>query len=501
MSITGAKHFKVKVDTASRALVSIDDFAYPENKIMFLFGESGIGKTMISKAIYGLLDPGELTINVNGRPYLDHINQPWVKSLKANSFFVFQEPSSHLNPLMTLNEQMNEGTLSSADQAPILKSLWQGEPQSKIDEILALFPKPFRPSGGEKQRILLAMAFKKIQQLMDSKSDCQPNLFAFDEPTGSLDNAYRNLFIRMLLKYYKQKSFTILFITHDYSVISQLHEHHQDLWEHFNFKELYRKQDAQVALRDFSPDIYLSWLKGMNVKAEVPKTATTPIVKVEENFSIFNRSFRVLPSGSGECGLCIRRGETAYLKAPSGTGKTTLAKIIMGLYRPQVFKMDLGGIEVNEKTSTQIWSSRIWGKKAGMVFQHADESLNLEATVQETFSGLPIKPALSPKNIQEHLALLFKQGADTAFLNKKVAHLSGGQKQRLNLLRTLVLGTEFIILDEPLNGLDFDSIQRVLDILARMGRAGCAFLMISHNEEIFGKFIAPDKVYHLEETQ
>jgi thiamine transport system ATP-binding protein len=78
-----------------------------------------------------------------------------------------------------------------------------------------------------------------------------------------------------------------------------------------------------------------------------------------------------------------------------------------------------------------------------------------------------------------------------------VSALSGGQKQRLNLMRGLVLGTDVVILDEPLNGLDFRSMQRVLDLVKEQMKRGTAFLLISHNEEIFEAIVPPDQVYYL----
>ncbi len=134
------------------------------------------------------------------------------------------------------------------------------------------------------------------------------------------------------------------------------------------------------------------------------------------------------------------------------------------------------------------------------MFQHADEALNLEASVKETFKGLPLKTKLDTDQIKSHLNELFADELTLEFLNKKVAFLSGGQKQRLNLLRTLILGLDLIILDEPLNGLDFISIKKVLAILEKKRSEGCAFLMISHNEEIFENFVDKSRIYYLAEA-
>jgi ABC-type Mn2+/Zn2+ transport system ATPase subunit len=65
----------------------------------------------------------------------------------------------------------------------------------------------------------------------------------------------------------------------------------------------------------------------------------------------------------------------------------------------------------------------------------------------------------------------------------------------------LSLGTDFIILDEPLNGLDFVSVKKVLSLLEEKRRQGSALLMISHNEEIFDHFVDSRHVYYLAEVQ
>jgi len=132
-----------------------------------------------------------------------------------------------------------------------------------------------------------------------------------------------------------------------------------------------------------------------------------------------------------------------------------------------------------------------------MVFQHADESLNLASTVRETFKGLPLKRRLTRDKLINYLAELFDRPISDSFLNKKVSFLSGGQKQRLNLLRSLILGTNLIILDEPLNGLDFTSVKKVLSLLDVKRADGSALLMISHNEEIFEHFVDEDHIYYL----
>ncbi len=493
--------FSVEIATETRPVVSVSDFVIEPDTITFLFGESGIGKSMISKAIYGLIDPARLRVSVNGRNYSEYLRRSWTRNLQENSFFVFQEPSSHLNPLVRLHEQLNEGSLSKAtNEEDVLRRLWQSVPAETLERILRIYPKPYRPSGGEKQRLLLAMAFKKIGLFQSSNPEDRTNFFVFDEPTGSLDNVYRNLFLELLFDTFRKSPFTAMLITHDYSIISEIFQKHNDILSRVRFKELVRAGESRVSVRDFSPDHYLNWLRKASGSRVPASSAGEVVLDVSPRFSIFGRKLGIYAdhAKTRPARLTVRSGEMVYVKAPSGVGKTTLAKLIMGLYQAEEFEMKLLGKTMTHQTPPRMWPQKVWGKNAGMVFQHADEALDLEATVKETFDGLPLEKGRN-RSLKTDIAELFEGEIDSSFLNKKVKLLSGGQKQRLNLLRTLVLKTGVVILDEPLNALDFGSIQRVLAILERHRNRGAALLMISHNEEIFDALVDPALVYHLAE--
>lgn len=493
----------IHISINGRPIVTICDFSFPADKITFLFGESGIGKSMLSKAVYGLLDADELQITIHGKNYKEYLGNPFVKKIKEQGFFVFQEPSSHLNPLLTLQEQLREGSLSAElDEQAILRHLWNSTPDESIRALLEVYPKPYRPSGGEKQRILLAMAFKKINAYIAQKESTVSPIFIFDEPTGSLDNHFRNRFLDLLFQKYRQRPFTVLLITHDYSIISEIDEHHPAMLENIVFKELSRRDISQVELHDFSADSYRHWLR--ELKEFTPygqkgeEKRAQPVLQVQSGLQVFRRQLHFYRDAGAtqETNLEIYPGQMIYLKAGSGIGKTTLAKIIMGLLPAQKLNMQIGGLQLTERSPSKLWRKKIWGRKAGMVFQHADEALNLEATVKESLEGLKSKK-LRGQFLKDKLTELFDESVDTAFLKQKVALLSGGQKQRLNLLRTLVLDVDLVILDEPLNGLDFVSIRKVLAWLDEKRRQLKAFLMISHNEEIFEHIIDPRHTYYL----
>jgi peptide/nickel transport system ATP-binding protein len=494
--------FNIRIAAGGRALVDISRFRIQENAVTFLFGESGIGKSLISRALFGLLAPEEYAITVNGEPYERYLCGPWPAAFQQSGFFVFQEPSTHLNPLLTIGNQLHEGSLANApDESSVLGQLWSGTDDKAIRGLLEVFPKPYRPSGGEKQRILLVMAFKKLDMMLAGKRPERPPLFVFDEPTGSLDNRFRDLFLSMLFARFRRQPFTVLLISHDYSMISHVRKTYADVSGGISYRELV-SHGGVLALQDFLPETYLDWLEKQRPAPPVrgPASNAQPIVTVESRVEVFGRSLVVTRDKEGrqEVPLEIRRGSMVYLKAPSGTGKTTIVKLMMGLASGNRFRMTLGGTPVNESAPRKLWQDRIWGKRMTMVFQHADEALNPHSTVEETFSGLPSREKQTREDVVRTLRELFDPEDVTAdFLKKEVRLLSGGQKQRLNLLRGLFLDTDVLIVDEPLNGLDFESTTKVIAMLQMKQQAGKGILLISHNEEIFDRQVPEENVYYL----
>jgi peptide/nickel transport system ATP-binding protein len=420
--------------------------------------------------------------------------------MKETGFFVFQEPSSHLNPLLPLGVQIREGSLShSSDEATLLGELWEGTDAAEIQKLLSVYPKPYRPSGGEKQRMFLVMALKKID-MSPGRQRREPPFFVFDEPTGSLDNHFRDVFLRLLFARFQRCGFTALVITHDYSMINQVTRSHRDSLPSVSFKEL-RRHRGQLEVKDFLTETYTGWLKEQEASTRrfSPVAKGPPLLTVESGIGVFGRqiTFSRDPAGKNAFPLEVLPGTMVYLKAPSGEGKTTVMKILMGLVRAEHLRMSLTGTDLTERSPRRFWQRRVWGRHMTMVFQHADEALNPRSRVKDIFRGLPTREKMTPAVIRQKLRDLFDVELDDDFHDTRVSLLSGGQKQRLNLLRGLTLDTKILLLDEPLNGLDFDSTTRVLSLLEEKQRSGSGILLVSHNEEIVSAVVPRDNMYYM----
>jgi peptide/nickel transport system ATP-binding protein len=491
------KHFDICVETHGRVLVDARDVSVAEGGMTFLFGESGIGKSLVGKTLAGLIDEAELRCTVNAESYGRYSARPEVRERRHNGFFVFQEPSSHFNPLQTLDEQIREGMLAAVkNPAGVVGELWSDAGRSSLPGILSVYPKPYRPSGGEKQRILAGMAFSKMDVLAGTEGAGE-GLFVFDEPTGSLDREARNRFLDRLFDRFRRRHDTILLITHDYGMISYIQRSHRDLLPLMHFSELVLKGKVTRG-RTFAPERFLQWLHA-RTPFSVPGRAEV-LLRVESGIRVIGKTLRFRTGGGAgeELPLLARRGDLVYIKAGSGVGKTTVAKVVIGLQRAERFRMEFEGVGLDERSPHQYWERTLWGKRMTMAFQHADESLNPNASVEETLGLLPIPAMRSRVGILAALGSLFDEDEIPRLRERKVWQLSGGQKQRLNLLRACSLSTPLIILDEPLSALDFESIDRVLLLMEQARSRGQTIVLISHNEDIFDAVVPEGCVYYLE---
>lgn len=499
------KNFKITIWTKDAyQLVDIANFWYEPGKINFLFGESGIGKSLISKAIFGLANPFELDIYINDQNYFKYLHSDYCQEIRKNGFFVFQETSTHLNPTLQIREQLEEGDLREFSSLFLedFKELFSGKNQEFINSLFSCYPKPYRPSGGEKQRALAAMALKKMQLLIERQEYDEQNLFVFDEPSGNLDDKYRDILFDLIVRKFLKGRFTILFITHDYSLISRVYSRYSNMLQCFKFLEL-QKNDG-LKLIEFNSKNYLDWLNSIPEGALNSKKTNYEIIRIEPDLKIFGRELTIVKDRTKKekIPLTISKGEIAYLKAESGMGKTSLAKSICGLVKPDKIKFYIWGMPVDENKNIKFFRDKIWGKKIAMCFQHADEALNLNDKAYQSFEPfVKDKKYFERKEIiRQALLKAFDYETMKEIFDRKIKHLSGGQKQKINLLRTFFSKADLIILDEPISGMDFESVKKTFYImLQELEERG--ILLISHNEEIFTRAVGRENIYYLVEKE
>src|SRR5579883_1871854 len=194
-------------------------------------------------------------------------------------------------------------------------------------------------------------------------------------------------------------------------------------------------------------------------------------------FSKSARWFNAVDSVS----FSIKKGDTFGLVGETGSGKSTIAKTLVGIYRPSSGRVKLFGKEINFEKAADLAYLR---KNVGIVFQDPVGSLNPRLTVREIISEALIASKSVPESSYDSKISKIMElvGLRRSALTMHPRELSGGEKQRVSLARALVVPKKLLILDEPTSSLDMTIQAQVLNTLRRLkAELDLSFLFITHD--------------------
>jgi ABC-type glutathione transport system ATPase component len=178
--------------------------------------------------------------------------------------------------------------------------------------------------------------------------------------------------------------------------------------------------------------------------------------------------------------LSIMPGETLGMVGESGCGKSTVARLALGLERPTRGELRFRG-RAYPKSTRRLKSVR---RHIGIVFQDPYDSLDPRFTLQRIVDE-PLRAHGLPHDAKRIAALLTSVGMEHAPLDSYPGEYSGGQRQRIGIARALALEPELVVCDEPTSALDVSVQAQILNLLLQLQRErGLAYLFISHDLEV-----------------
>lgn len=477
-----------------------------------LVGSSGSGKSMLIRAITGLLPSNA---EISGSCMLGNLQTVKAKDENLASIrgkyvgVVFQQANRALNPMLSVEKQISLPLRIhyNLDDDDIHNRVCMMLEKVGLSKNLAS-QRTFELSGGQQQRVGIATA------LITS-----PRLILADEPTTALDSVTQSEVVRMLASLVDDMGASMLFVTHDFSVLSHAanrcyvldsgrvvdSENIKNLLDNPRISSTKQLVSAAKKLTFRAQNLGSKNLDSVkvgsaNVDSENAdfKKFNSRIGNSEENSLINAKNIHVTLGRAktraevlSGVDLNLNIGESLAIIGGSGSGKTTLIRAMLGLetlcegnvtYCGEIVN-NVNLLEVNKNACT------LMRRESSLVFQHPFAALDPRWTVQKSVAeplriwrkSLKLDDATIEQRVCEMLKLVGLKPED--FLERHPHELSGGQAQCVCIARALINNPRVLLADEPMSAIDVAERTRILDAFAsiRSERKSMSCIFVSHD--------------------
>ena len=477
-----------------------------KGEILGLVGESGSGKSTVGNAIINLIDqPGKVSggsvmlgeLKIHEDP--DNI----VKYRGRKIGLIFQDPQTSLNPILTIGEQLIETIQTHLDlnkeeaknrAINLLKEVGIRDAENRFDN----YPHQF--SGGMRQRVVISLSLC-----------CEPELLIADEPTTALDVSIQSQILDLIKKLTKERNLAVILITHDMGVIAETADR-VAVMKSGNVVEIgitkdiltkpretytkslvssvpptNKKISRFVIIEKKNKDNKENNLKILNrwTKKEIIKQDLIQVKDLSKSFddNFFTESTKNSVMAVNGVSFNIKEGESFGLVGESGSGKSTIAKMIVNLFKPSAGEIFFDNVCITKvKQKSEMMKFR---KQIQMIFQDPYSSLNGRLKVRDIVSE-PIKlhnPLISKNDLDSYVFDLLESVELTQNSADRYPHeFSGGQRQRISIARSLATQPRLLVCDEPTSALDVSIQAQILNLLKDLQeQLNLTILFISHD--------------------
>lgn len=459
----------LSVSAGEESLLSEARGALRAGELVAVVGRSGSGKTLLTKAIMGLLPEqlhAEGQILLDGQR-LDQLTDQQMNAVRGRRIsMLFQQPKRVMNPRMTIRAHLLEAMgahgwgKAKAHEEHVLSLL----------EEVGLFPaaqiasqRPDQLSGGMAQRAMLAIALAG-----------DPEFILADEPTSSLDSILKAEVLQLLRRKQQERGVGVLFITHDIASIQHIADRvvvvsAGQIVDQCPTAQLFSK-DRHAKTRE----LVEASLPVIHERRADSSVRLLEAVEASKNYTRRAKGEAALKPTS----LRLHGGQVLGVVGRSGSGKSTFARLLAGLEQP---------------TSGQI------------INHHGNDSpTRVQIIAQEPFSSfdprLSIRTGmsaavhrLSDAEAKERMTRAMAQvGLPEELLDRRPGQCSGGQLQRLAIARALLTKPQVLICDESTSALDSVAQRHILDLLLELrDKMGLSLVVISHDMDVI-RYVSDD---------
>ncbi|WP_290730558.1 ABC transporter ATP-binding protein [Fibrobacter sp. UBA3629] len=440
-------------DSLDDAVIKNLNFEIKSGECVVLVGESGCGKTTISKLINGLI-PLYQSGTMAGDVLLGDKNTAdmTLAEISRHVGSVFQNPRSQFFNIDTDSEIAFGCENLGMDPEEIMERVNRVVKEFHIEHLSGR--NIFHLSGGEKQKIACA-----------SVSATDPEIFVLDEPSANLDlKTVADL--AGIIGFWKSRGKTVVIVEHRIHYLREIADRicyvkdgciaHE--WAPAELEAKGPEYAASLGLRCMN----LEQLKNKVPElAEGPERSKEPAKRTLKESLLFNnlhfaynRKFPVLDIPE----LSLPRNQITAIIGHNGAGKSTLAQVLCGL----------------RGTWRQKRKARKYG--AYLIMQDVNHQLFTESVLDEILLGM------RPQNEKAALEILAGLNLDQ-YAHEHPMALSGGQKQRVAIGSGVSSGREIVVFDEPTSGLDYKQMLAVSATLKKLATSGKTLLVITHDPE------------------
>ncbi|WP_333874085.1 ABC transporter ATP-binding protein [Methylobacter sp.] len=462
----------------------VDDISFEiqAGETFALVGESGSGKSITALSVLRLLPNNAMlnadAINLHDENLLKHSEFELCKIRGRRIGFIFQDPMSSLNPVMTIGSQIEEvinlhfNLSREAVKQRVLELLQQveiPEPQQRIKDY------PHQLSGGQRQRVMIAIALAG-----------KPDLLIADEPTTSLDVTIQAQILALLKNIQQQTGMALWLISHDLALVSTMADRVAVMQQGKIVETGATSEFFSQPKHPYTRKL-LNALPSMQSCLKHSTEEQPPLLQVSDFYcyypirkGIFKRIVDFVRAVDG-VSFNIQQGKTLALVGESGCGKTTLGKSLLNLI-PGNGRVVINGVELNALTGEALRRQRA---NIQIVFQDPFSSMNPRMLVGDIIAeGIR---ALHPEVSFDQRKAIVRQLLQQVDLPEDSAlryphEFSGGQRQRICIARALAVDPKLIVCDEPTSALDVSVQAQIIQLLKTLQQEkGVSYLFITHD--------------------